>query len=117
MSPQQRNPVARYVGGATLATITLLAAYYRDRAIFDEHREGIKTQSGWPLVGNLPLLLQYKDQIHDFLLEGFTALDDLTLYVLPLVACCLLIDCIEPCLRWVFRGTLLRLTPEMSNMF
>ncbi|KAI8146652.1 cytochrome P450 [Fennellomyces sp. T-0311] len=76
---QQRNPITRYVGGAALAGVTLLAAYYHDRAIFDENREGIKTQPGWPLVGNLPIILQYKDQIHDFLLEGFTALGDLTL--------------------------------------
>ncbi|KAG0172070.1 hypothetical protein DFQ28_011683 [Apophysomyces sp. BC1034] len=69
----------RYLGGAAMAGVTLLAAIYRDRAVFDSHRPDIKTQAGWPLVGNLPVLLQWKEQIHDFLLEGFTRLDDLTL--------------------------------------
>lgn len=76
---QQRNPIAKYIGGAALAGTAILAAIYNDRAIFDERREGVKTQAGWPLVGNLPLLIQYKEKMHDFLLEGFTTLDDLTL--------------------------------------
>lgn len=76
---QHRNPIYRYVGGAAAAGIALLAAIYHDRAVFDENREGIKTQPGWPLVGNLPLLLQYREKMHDFLLEGFTRLDELTL--------------------------------------
>jgi hypothetical protein len=75
----QSNPIFQYVGGAALAGITVLSAIYHDRAVFDSHREGIKTQKGWPLVGNLPLLIQYKDKMHDFLMEGFTQLDELTL--------------------------------------
>ncbi|KAI9490196.1 cytochrome P450 [Zychaea mexicana] len=75
---QRSSPVSRYVGGAALAGITLLAAYYHDRAIFDENREGITTQAGWPLVGNLPILLRYKDQIHDFLFESFQLLEEQT---------------------------------------
>jgi hypothetical protein len=71
--------VARYIGTGTIATISLLACIYNDRAVFDPKRPGIKTQSGWPLVGNLPILMEYLMRIHDFLLEGFTRLDDLTL--------------------------------------
>lgn len=73
------NPIAKYIGGTALAGLTILSAIYNDRAVFDPVREGVKTQSGWPLVGNLPVLIQYKDQIHDFLLESFTRLDELTL--------------------------------------
>lgn len=74
-----RNPITRYIGGAALAGVTALAIIYHDRAVFDERREDIKTQPGWPLVGNLPILLQWKDRIHEFLLEGFTSLDETTL--------------------------------------
>ncbi|CAO3609763.1 unnamed protein product [Mucor hiemalis] len=73
------NPIYQYIGGAALAGIGVLSAIYHDRAVFDSNREGIKTQKGWPLVGNLPVLIQYKDKIHDFLMEGFTQLDELTL--------------------------------------
>ncbi|KAI9318806.1 cytochrome P450 [Dichotomocladium elegans] len=66
------NPLTKYVGGFALAGITLLAAIYHDRAVFDEVRQDVKTQSGWPLVGNLPALLQWKDKLHDFLQENFT---------------------------------------------
>ncbi|KAI9244575.1 cytochrome P450 [Phascolomyces articulosus] len=80
MTTQQRsNPIYKYIGGAAAAGVTLLAAYYHDRAIFDENREGIKTIGGWPLVGNLPLLLQYKEKMHDFLFESFKLLEDRTL--------------------------------------
>ncbi|CAO0792861.1 unnamed protein product [Mucor circinelloides] len=73
------NPMLSYVGGAAIAGLAALTAIYNDRAVFDPKREGIKTQSGWPLVGNLPVLIQYKEKIHDFLLEGFTQLDEMTL--------------------------------------
>lgn len=73
------NPIFQYMGGAALAGVAVLGAIYNDRAVFDERRKGIKTQSGWPLVGNLPLLIQYKDQMHDFLLAGFNELDEMTL--------------------------------------
>ncbi|KAI7907522.1 cytochrome P450 [Cokeromyces recurvatus] len=71
--------LARYLGAGTVATISVLACIYHDRAIFDEKRADIKTQPGWPLVGNLPVLLEYLVRFHDFLLEGFTRLDELTL--------------------------------------
>jgi hypothetical protein len=73
------NPIAKYVGGTALAGLTILSVIYNDRAVFDPVREGVKTQSGWPLVGNLPILIQNKDKIHDFLLESFAELDELTL--------------------------------------
>lgn len=69
----------RYIGTGITAALTLLACIYHDRAIFDSKRPDIKTQPGWPLVGNLPVLLQYLMHIHEFLLEGFTRLDSLTL--------------------------------------
>ncbi|PHZ07841.1 cytochrome P450 [Rhizopus microsporus ATCC 52813] len=68
-----------HIGKGILATVSLLACIYHDRAVFDPKRPDIKTQPGWPLVGNLPILLQYLMYIHDFLLEGFTRLDDMTL--------------------------------------
>ncbi|CDH48255.1 cytochrome p450 [Lichtheimia corymbifera JMRC:FSU:9682] len=75
---QQSNPLA-YIGGAAVAGVTALAAIYHDRAVFDEVRKDVVTQPGWPLVGNLPVLLQWKDKLHEFLLEGFTSLDEQTL--------------------------------------
>ncbi|KAI8047135.1 cytochrome P450 [Gilbertella persicaria] len=73
------NPFYRYLGGATTAGIAILALVYNDRAVFDSAREGIKTQPGWPLIGNLSLLIQHKNKIHDFLLAGFNQLDELTI--------------------------------------
>lgn len=65
-----------YVGGAALAALGTLAAIYHDRAVFDARRQDIVTQPGWPLVGNLPIILQWKDYIHDFLVEAFTFLNE-----------------------------------------
>lgn len=70
---------AKYIGTGAVATLSLLACIYNDRAIFDSNRPGIKTQTGWPLVGNLPILMEHLMRIHDFLQECFTRLDDLTL--------------------------------------
>ncbi|CAO3627832.1 unnamed protein product [Mucor hiemalis] len=70
---------AKYIGTGAVATLSLLACIYNDRAIFDPKRPDIKTQAGWPLVGNLPILMEYLMRIHEFLQEGFTRLDDLTL--------------------------------------
>lgn len=79
VAQQNNNPLTRYIGGAAVAGITALAAIYHDRAVFDEVRQDVVTQPGWPLVGNLPILLQWKDKLHEFLLEGFTSLDEQTL--------------------------------------
>ncbi|PHZ08608.1 uncharacterized protein RHIMIDRAFT_241368 [Rhizopus microsporus ATCC 52813] len=48
--PGNQNRTLRYVGGAAAAGLIALSLIYHDRAIFDEVREGIKTQPGWPLV-------------------------------------------------------------------
>ncbi|KAF7727314.1 hypothetical protein EC973_007831 [Apophysomyces ossiformis] len=72
-------PIGRYWGRTVLTSVGVLACIYHDRAIFDENRKDIKTQAGWPLVGNLPLLLQWLPYLHEFLLEAFTQLDSMTL--------------------------------------
>lgn len=69
---------AAFAGSATAAIVGLLALKYNDRAIFDEHREGIATKPGWPLVGQLPSLVANKEKIHEWFLEGFEDLDVLT---------------------------------------
>jgi fatty acid omega-hydroxylase len=70
---------SKYLGLGALATTSVLALIYNDRAIFDSPREGIKTQAGWPLVGNLPIIVEFRERFHEFLMEGFARLDDLTL--------------------------------------
>lgn len=65
-----------YAGGVALAVLGTLAAIYHDRAVFDARRKDIVTQPGWPLVGNLPIILQWQDMIHDFLVEAFTFLNE-----------------------------------------
>jgi len=57
--------------GAAAAVIGALAAKYNDRAVFHPARADIARHPGWPLIGNLPMLLQYKDKIYDFFAEGF----------------------------------------------
>ncbi|KAF7723244.1 Protein kinase alk2 [Apophysomyces ossiformis] len=69
---------AGMVAGATTAVLAVLALKYPDRAIFDEHREGIACRPGWPLLGSLPALLANNQVMHDFLLEGFTQTDAMT---------------------------------------
>lgn len=71
--------MTRYLGGAAVGGLFVLSLIYNDRAVFDEKRKDIKTQGGWPLVGNLPLLIQWKDRMHDFLLNGFNELNEQTL--------------------------------------
>jgi hypothetical protein len=66
------------VGKAAIATIAGLAAYYNDRAIFDENRD-MPTYPGQPLVGNLPMLIKYKDKIHDLFLETYHKHNTLTM--------------------------------------
>jgi fatty acid omega-hydroxylase len=79
MSSTSTTLTAATVGKAALATLVGLAAYYNDRAIFDENRKGIPYQPGLPLVGNLPLLIEHKDQIHDMFLEAYHRYNVLTL--------------------------------------
>ncbi|CDS07716.1 hypothetical protein LRAMOSA01665 [Lichtheimia ramosa] len=81
LGDRKNNPVlqkAGIIGGATAAVLGLLALKYPDRAIFDEHREGIPYTKGWPLVGILPTLVANKERIHHMFLEGFELSDSLT---------------------------------------
>ncbi|CEI92088.1 hypothetical protein RMCBS344292_06361 [Rhizopus microsporus] len=64
--------------GLSAAVLTALAIKYPDRAVFDEHREGIAYKKGWPLLGGLPAILSNADKLHDFFMKGFTEMDSLT---------------------------------------
>ena len=66
------------IGGASAAILGLLALKYPDRAIFDEHREGIVTQPGYPLVGGLPAIVINKEKMHDLFMTGFELTGALT---------------------------------------
>jgi hypothetical protein len=57
--------------GTAAVVIGALATRYHDRALFHPARPDIARYPGWPLLGNLPLLIQYKDKIYDFFTEGF----------------------------------------------
>ena len=59
------------IGGASAAILGLLAWKYPDRAVFDEHREGIVCQPGYPLVGGLPTIVRNKEKMHDLFMTGF----------------------------------------------
>lgn len=72
----------RYVSGTAAATLALLALKYPDRAIFDEHREGIATMKGLPLVGGLPRQILNRDVAYDMLCKALEDLDAVTMYVL-----------------------------------
>ncbi|CAO3678528.1 unnamed protein product [Umbelopsis ramanniana] len=67
--------------GAAAAVIGALAAKYNDRAVFHPARADIARHPGWPLIGNLPMLLQYKDKIYDFFAEGFDETHSATIYL------------------------------------
>lgn len=67
--------------GVSAAVLTALAVKYPDRALFDEHREGISHKKGWPIVGSLPHIVRNAENMHEFLLSGFVAMDTLTTYV------------------------------------
>ncbi|KAI8887433.1 cytochrome P450 [Backusella circina FSU 941] len=57
--------------GLSTAIVAGLALKYNDRALFDEHREGIASKPGWPIVGNLPAIIMNAEKVHQFFLEGF----------------------------------------------
>jgi fatty acid omega-hydroxylase len=69
----------QYITRGAVATLSTLALIYNDRAVFSDKRADLKTQAGWPIVGNLPLLLEFLMRIHEFIQEGFTRLDCMTL--------------------------------------
>ncbi|KAG2186344.1 hypothetical protein INT43_002782 [Umbelopsis isabellina] len=62
-----------FLSASSAAALTLgaLMAAYPDRAAFHPSRKEIPRYPGWPLLGSLPLLLQYRDKIYDALQEGF----------------------------------------------
>ncbi|KAG1115932.1 hypothetical protein G6F42_013824 [Rhizopus arrhizus] len=64
--------------GVSAAIITALALKYPDRAVFDEHREGISHKGGWPLVGSTPMIIKNAENMHEFLLSGFVSMNTLT---------------------------------------
>lgn len=71
--------------GVSAAIITALALKYPDRAVFDEHREGISHKGGWPLVGSTPMIIKNAENMHEFLLSGFVSMNTLTTYVYAMV--------------------------------
>lgn len=71
----------RIASGTLAATLALLAIKYPDRAIFDQHREGIATMKGLPLVGGLPRQIMNRDIAYDMLCRAFQDLDAVTMYV------------------------------------
>lgn len=63
-----------------LASITgALALKYPDRALFDEHREGIPHPTGVPILGNLLNISRNKERYFEYVLELYEQLDTLTL--------------------------------------
>jgi hypothetical protein len=64
--------------GLSSAVVAGLALKYNDRALFDEHREGIASKPGWPIVGNLPAIIMNAEKVHQFFLEGFNVNKALT---------------------------------------
>lgn len=76
----KNHPILSASSAAALA-ITTLAAMYPDRAVFHPLRKDITRPPGWPLVGDLPYLIQYKDKIYDFFVEGFEQGGAATMYI------------------------------------
>ncbi|KAG0749659.1 hypothetical protein G6F16_003497 [Rhizopus arrhizus] len=72
------DPIFTHALGLSTALLTALAIKYPDRAIFDEHREGIAYKKGWPLVGQLPVIISNAELMHEFFMNGFNDLDSLT---------------------------------------
>lgn len=72
------DPIFTHALGLSTALLTALLIKYPDRAIFDEHREGIAYKKGWPLVGQLPAIISNAELMHEFFMNGFNELDSLT---------------------------------------
>ncbi|KAI9357101.1 cytochrome P450 [Pilaira anomala] len=64
---------------AVAAITGALALKYPDRALFDEHREGIPHPSGVPILGNLLNISRNKERYFEYVLELYEQLDTLTL--------------------------------------
>ena len=65
---------------SSTAVIALLAVLYPDRRVFSEKRP-IPNGKAFPIVGALPYIVYYKDEIHELFRHGFEHCDTLTLYV------------------------------------
>lgn len=81
MTTLSDNILVRTIG-VSAAIIGVCALKYPDRAIFDEKREDIASNGGWPIVGALPAIIYNAERMHEFLLNGFTQLNTLTTYVI-----------------------------------
>ncbi|KAI8065270.1 cytochrome P450 [Gongronella butleri] len=70
--------VFKYAAGAAAATVLGLTAKYHNRAIFQEHNKNTAYIDGYPLIGNLPYVIKFKDHIHDLMVNAFRMADSLT---------------------------------------
>ncbi|KAI7891571.1 cytochrome P450 [Mucor mucedo] len=77
MTTLSDNILVRTIG-VSAAIIGVCALKYPDRAIFDEKREDIASNGGWPIVGALPAIIYNAERMHEFLLNGFIKLNTLT---------------------------------------
>lgn len=95
------NPL-QHLGKSALAGLVGLGIVYNDRAAFDEKRPDIAQEPGWPILGNIPIILKWVPYFHEFGVEAFTRMDQLTVYVL-----CLLLSCQHQCLMGFISSLLL----------
>ncbi|ORZ03289.1 cytochrome P450 [Syncephalastrum racemosum] len=78
ISQAQDINFSRYWGRGMLAGMAALGLVYRDRAVGDEVRPDIAQEPGWPILGNIPIILKWVPYFHDFGVEVFTRMDALT---------------------------------------
>lgn len=78
ISQVQDLNLSRYWNRGMLAGIAALGLVYRDRAVGDEVRPDIPQEPGWPILGNIPIILKWVPYFHDFGVEVFTRMDALT---------------------------------------
>ena len=67
-TPQQYAAVAT---GALATALAVLAIMYPDKAVFDNDDRDLPRRKGYPLLGNLPYIVQNIDHIHDFMVQNF----------------------------------------------
>ncbi|OZJ05176.1 hypothetical protein BZG36_02221 [Bifiguratus adelaidae] len=68
------TPYLGYIGAGSALVFGTLLAMYPDRAVFAESRPDLTGGREWPLVGNLPMLIQMRDKAHDVAYEAFKEL-------------------------------------------
>ncbi|KAI7876733.1 cytochrome P450 [Lichtheimia hyalospora FSU 10163] len=71
------NPLQHW-GKSALAGLVGFGIVYNDRAAFDEKRPDIAQEPGWPILGNIPIILKWVPYFHEFGVEAFTRMDQLT---------------------------------------